>query len=156
MQSECSIPENWFEVATGFKQGDVNAPLLFTVYIDTIVRVFLPSIRHLGVKWSYKIDGHIRECRKPDTSSLSWIFMYADDIALVAESDQVLQQALTFIDDTFIQRGMEISVRKTQIMRLASTASVAPQEVAVLDPVGFHLRGHILEEVDSFKYLGSI
>ena len=156
MQSDCSRPENWFEVATGFKQGDVNAPLLFTVYIDTIVRVFLPSIRHLGVKWSYKIDGHIRECRKPDTSSLSWIFMYADDIALVAESDQVLQQALTFIDDTFIQRGMEISVRKTQIMRLASTASVAPQEVAVLDPVGFHLRGHILEEVDSFKYLGSI
>ena len=64
--------------------------------------------------------------------------------------------ALTIIDDTFIQWGMEISVRKTQIMRLASTASVAPQEVAVLDPVGFHLRGHILEEVDSFKYLGSI
>ena len=32
MQSDCSRPENWFEVATGFKQGDVNAPLLFNVY----------------------------------------------------------------------------------------------------------------------------
>ena len=64
----------------------MNAPLLFNVYIDTIVRVFEPLIRHLGVKWSYKIDGHITECRKPDTSSLSWIFLYADDIALVAEN----------------------------------------------------------------------
>ena len=36
--------------------------------------------------------------------------MYADDIALVAESDQDLQQAFTIIDDTFIQWGMEISV----------------------------------------------
>ena len=60
MQSDCSRPENWFDVATGFKQGDVNARLLFNVYIDTIVRVFEPLIRHLGVKWSYKIDGHIR------------------------------------------------------------------------------------------------
>jgi len=59
------------------------------------------------------------------------------DIALVAESDQDVQQALTTIDDTFILRGTEISVRKTQIMRLASTASVAPQEDAVLDPMGF-------------------
>ena len=36
-------------------------------------------------------------------------------------------------------------------MRLASTASVAPP----VDQVVFHLRGHILEEVDNFNYLGS-
>ena len=55
----------------------------------------------------------------------------------MAESEQDLTQALTIIDETFIQWGMEISVRKTQIMRLASTASVAPQEDAILDPVVF-------------------
>ena len=38
--------------------------------------------------------------------------MYADDIALVAESDQDLQQALTIIHDTFIQWGMEITGMK--------------------------------------------
>ena len=78
--------------------------------------------------------------------------MYADDITFVAESEQDLQQALTIIDETFIQRGMEISVQKTQIMRLASTASVAPQ----VGQVVFQLRGHILEKVDNFKYLASI
>ena len=62
----------------------------FNVYIDIIVRVFEPLIRHLGVKWSYKIDGHIRECLQPNASNLSWIFMYADDIALVAESERGL------------------------------------------------------------------
>ena len=81
----------------------MNAPLLFNVYIDTIVRVFEPLISHLGVKWSYKIDGHIRECLKPNASNLSCIFMYAYDIALVAESEQDLQQALTIIYKTFIQ-----------------------------------------------------
>jgi len=45
MQSDCNRPENWFDVATGFKQEDVNAPLLFNVYIDTIERVFEPLIR---------------------------------------------------------------------------------------------------------------
>ena len=52
MQSDCSRTENRFEVATGFKQGDVNAPLLFNVYIDTIVRGFELLISHLGVTWS--------------------------------------------------------------------------------------------------------
>ncbi|EIE23429.1 hypothetical protein COCSUDRAFT_33070 [Coccomyxa subellipsoidea C-169] len=46
MQSDSGRAENWFSVATGFKQGDVNAPLLFNVYIDTIVRVFQPLISH--------------------------------------------------------------------------------------------------------------
>jgi len=34
------------------------------------------------------------------------IALYADDIALVAENEQDLQQALTIIDETFIQWGM--------------------------------------------------
>jgi len=102
-------------------------------------------ISHLGVKWSYTIDGHIRVCRLKFELDLHVI-------ALVAKSEQDLQQALTIIEETFIQWGMETSVRKTQIMRLASTASVAPQ----VGQVVFHLRGHILEEVDNFKYLGSM
>jgi len=44
---------------------------------------------------------------------------------------------------------MEISVQTMQIMRLASTASVPHRLV-------YHLRGHILEEVENFRYLGSI
>ena len=81
--------------------------------------------------------------------------MYADDIALVSESEKDLQEALRISDETFIQWGMEISVRKTQIMRLASTTSEAPQD-SVDDRVVFHLRGQALEEVDKYKYLGSI
>ena len=60
MQSDSSKAESWFSVATGFKQGDVNAPLLFNVYINTIARAFQPLISHLGVHWSYKIDGNLR------------------------------------------------------------------------------------------------
>ncbi len=44
MQSDSGRAENLISVATGFKQGDVNAPLLYNVYIDTIVRAFQPLI----------------------------------------------------------------------------------------------------------------
>jgi len=54
MQADHSRPDSWFDVITGFKQGDVNAPLLFNIYIDTIVRVFEPLVSHLGITWQYK------------------------------------------------------------------------------------------------------
>ena len=83
--------------------------------------------------------------------------MYADDIALVAESEQDLQHALIILDDTFRQWGMGISVRKTQIMRLSHSANILSEDPTTsTGPMVFHLRGHALEEVDKFKYLGSI
>ncbi len=106
------------------------------------------------MQWSYKIDGNLRDCHKPDATSLSWIFIKADDIALVAESERDLQQALRVVD-TFGQWEMEISVHKTQVKRLSSTASTFPED-SIIGPTFFHLRGHALEEVDRFKYPGSI
>lgn len=79
--------------------------------------------------------------------------MYADNITLVAESAEDLQRALKITDDTFLQWGMEISVRKTQIIRLSSTASEALLES---DPVKGYLRGNAIVEVDKFEYSGSM
>lgn len=79
--------------------------------------------------------------------------MCADNISLVAESAEDLQRALTIIDDTFLQWGMEISVRKTQIMTLSSIASGAPLKS---DPVKGYLRGNAIVEDDKFEYSGSM
>ncbi len=43
MKADANQADSWFEVDTGFQQGDVNAPLLFTLYIDTVVKAFQPG-----------------------------------------------------------------------------------------------------------------
>ena len=38
MQADKGRQGSWFQVSTGFKQGDVNAPLFFNVFLDSICR----------------------------------------------------------------------------------------------------------------------
>ncbi|BDA48371.1 Protein FAM91A1 [Coccomyxa sp. Obi] len=95
-------------------------------------------------------DMQNRECKNPTASNMSWIFMYADDIALVAETQEALQEALAIIDRVFIQWGMHINIRKTQILCLQSGTQTGDSSEQ------FWLRGQPLEQVQMFKYLGSI
>ena len=137
---------NWFEVKTGFKQGDVNAPMLFNLFIDTVVRCLQPVLRSSGVKFMYHIDGHLRECTSRKLEDIAWVLMYADDIALVTESEADMQAALELVDRTFSQWGLQLSVKKTQVMRLGTD----PQEGSI------QIESGNIVYVDRFKYLGSI
>ena len=47
----------------GLKQGDVNAPMLFNLFIDTIVRSLEPVLKQIGVRFMYKLDGILRESK---------------------------------------------------------------------------------------------
>ena len=38
MQADKGRQDNWFQVSTGFEQGNVNAPLFFNVFLDSICR----------------------------------------------------------------------------------------------------------------------
>jgi hypothetical protein len=48
----------WFRVNIGFTQGDVNAPTLLNIVMDTLCGLLEPLVRHLGLNVSYSIDGH--------------------------------------------------------------------------------------------------
>ena len=76
--------------------------------------------------------------------------MYADDIALVADSQEALQEALNIIDITVISWGMQINVKMTKVM-VVNPSSDAPSADLTVE-----LRGQLLESVNEFKYLGSI
>ncbi len=140
-------PAAWFTVRTGFKQGDVNAPTLFNLYVDTILRCCEPLVRQLGVRIGFSDGGHLRECRRPTHMELIWIFMYADDIVLLAEDPSALQQGMNIMDDTFRQWGMIFSIPKTKVMVMGPTAG---------NEYHFTLRDTSVEVVRSFKYLGCI
>ena len=141
---------SWFEVKTGFKQGDVNAPMLFNLFIDTVVRCLEPLLGQAGVTFTYRIDGQLTHSKTRNLHEIAWILMFADDIALIMEDGEQMESALQQVDHTFSQWGLDISFKKTKVMPLL------PEVRA--DYEGSHLsiqRGQI-EFVSQFKYLGSI
>ena len=76
--------------------------------------------------------------------------MYADDIALVTETKQQMQSALELVDQIFTQWGLEMSMKKTQILPLGKVTDSASEELSIT------LQRGEIEVVEEFKYLGSI
>ena len=137
---------SWFEVKTGFKHGDVNAPMLFNLFIDSVIRCIQTALRQSGVRFVYKMDGQLRESKSRDIQEIAWILMFADDIALITESEHDMQEAVELLDQTFAQWGLEMSMKKTKVLLLSPT--VGRDEQLIIS------RGSI-DYVEQFKYLGS-
>ena len=129
---------------TGFKQGDVNAPMLFNLFMDTVVRCLLPMLKQSGIRFVYKLDGQLREFKSRNIQDIVWVFMYADDIVIFAESEAQMQAALDLTDETFARWGLEIIIKKTKAMGIGCSEPFP----------AFHLARGEIETVDAFKYLG--
>ena len=82
MQHDKDEPDSWFKVSTGFRQGDVNAPLVFNIFLGAICRYIESKLGDLGFKLAYGIDGHLTGRRKPNGSQPCWILSYADDMVI--------------------------------------------------------------------------
>ena len=121
--------------------------MLLNIFIDTVIRSVEPLLKNLGIKVSYRLDGNLRECSNPTESTLTWLMMYADDIALITETRVQMQQALNILDQAFTDWGLQ-NLDKTEIMRVGSLDEVDPEPCIVRDQA--------IKEVKHFKYLGSI
>ena len=142
--------DSWFEVKTGFKQGDVNSPMLFNLFIDTVVRSLEPLLRQEGTMFTYKIDGQLRHSKTRDLQEIVWILMYADDIALILEEDEKLEAVMQAVDSSFSAWGLEMSIKKTKVMPLL------PGVWPVHDGRHVSLQRGNVDFVSQFKYLGSM
>ena len=134
----------------GFKQGCNLALDLFTITLDTIVRHLLPQLRQLGVTISYKLDGHIMHSRNPTETELMWILLYADDISLICDDIVNFSTAVSIMDSTFTQWGLTINTNKTKVLVVGHDAETQAANTDI------YIRGHKLEVVSSFTYLGCI
>lgn len=117
-----------FEVTTGVRQGAIGSPILFNFVIDWILNSALSANDGVDIG-----DGS----RVTDLT-------FADDIALLAEDEALLQHMINRLQNAASRVGMIISPEKTKSMSCAGG-----QALNVL------LNGHVLEHVGSFKYLGS-
>ena len=75
--------------------------------------------------------------------------MYADDLALVAETRKKLQHILEVLGKIITRRGMSISISKTKILQVRT----GEQQPANEQPITLQIR--TMEVVPSIPHLGS-
>ena len=74
--------------------------------------------------------------------------LFADDTALVADSERTLQQLVTEFDRVCKRRKLKINVDKSKVLRCSREDPVPRIQIQI--------GGEQLEQVDGFKYLGSM
>ena len=91
---------DWVNIGRGVRQGCALSPELFSLYTEMIMR----KINHMdGVKLGGLNVNNIR---------------YADDTAIVADSEEQLQNLIDVITEESRKFGLEINKRKTFSMTI--------------------------------------
>lgn len=134
---KCSIKINgllsdWFDVKVGLKQGCIISPILFNLYLNDL----MVAINGLNCGVCYGDD------------SLS-ILAYADDIVLLAESENNLQAMLHTLEGWCKQWGLTINMDKSKIVHFRSKSMP-------LSNYEFSCNSKSMEIVPQYKYLGLV
>ena len=149
--------DRYFQTYTGCRQGGIESPVLFNIYMDFVLRCaehkVLEKYPNTGLEYRYRIniEASTREQRR--VKSLYGIerlkmLLYADDIVLFCEDVDELQAILEIYNNTFKRFGLTIATDKTKTLPFN-----VPENVMVMESL-VHLNNEPLENVRSFKYLG--
>ena len=110
-----------FEIKVGLHQGSVLSPLLFTVIIDV-----------LG---------------EPGRIGTPWEILFADDLAIVAISEQELQNKVVSWQERLEIGGLRMNATKSEVLVIGGGVQ---ENINIVDRRGKHLK-----QVEKFKYLGT-
>ena len=114
---------------SGVRQGGILSPLLFTVYVDSILHSL--SMSNLGCYINFVCHNS---------------FMYADDLLLLSPSVTRLQELFHFCEQKFSALDLPINVNKCQCIRIGSRYKTNCAKI-----VG---QGKEIDWVDKIRYLG--
>lgn len=135
-----------FDVKSGVLQGDTLAPLLFIIVLDYVMKnaVHDAAIEHNthGFLTNHRVGTRSREVT-PATYVNDLDF--ADDIALLENSQTACQNQLSSTSKRSNEVGLKINYEKTQII----TNQPSSNTKITVD-------GQNIEIVENFKYLGSM
>jgi len=117
------------KIGRGVRQGCCLSPILFNLYSECLTKEALEGFG------DFKIGGQIIHTVK-----------YADDLVLLAKNEKVLQDMINKLIEIGRCYGKEMNVEQTKVIRISRQPS----------PVKIMINQKQLENVESFKYLGSI
>ena len=146
-----------FDTMVGCRQGALESPLLFNIYMDFVVRIaryeVFKKYPDAGIKVDYCIPNDVsprdyRNRAKPNGSMYVTELLYADDEAIFANSIQLLKNILEIYDQTFSRFGLQISYSKTETMAFNVKDEIKNQECLLM------IGNNKIKNVRSFKYLG--
>lgn len=127
-----NIETDWVESKKGVRQGCILSPLLFSFYTEELAA----RIREARLGLELNVEGYGRQ--------VLGILLYADDIVLIAGSNEVLQKMLNITSKYGQDFGVRFSREKSGVMVING------QEVEE----GWKLSGGDLPRVENYKYLG--
>ena len=114
---------------SGVKQGCPLSPLLFVTTLDEVMNKSASTPR--GIRWGV--------CNRLEALE------YADDIVLLSHTAQEMKEKLADLQKHAGEVGLYINTNKTKVMRIKTRNTEA-----------FEIGNTIIEDVNSFNYLGSI
>jgi hypothetical protein len=135
---KCSVRVNgclsdWFPVSIGLKQGCILSPILFNLYLNSLVE----EIRDSGI--GVDLEGEI-----------IGMLLYADDIVFLAETEADLQRLLSILHKWSETWNMSVNVDKTKVVHF-KCGPATPRSA------GPFLYGETeLEVVERYRYLGVV
>ena len=101
---------NSFQVHTGCRQGGIESPVLFNIYMDFVLRCVehevLSKYPNTGLKYSYRIKSESSNRKQRSIHKISGndrlrMLLYADDIVLFCEDINELNDILSIYDSNF-------------------------------------------------------
>ena len=118
---------DWFQIRKGIGQSYILSPCLFNLYAEYIMRNAGLEEAQAGIKIAARNINNFR---------------YADDITLMAESEEELKNLLMKVKEESEKVGLKFNIQKAKIM--------------VFGPItSWQIDGETMETVTDFIFLGS-
>ena len=92
---------DWFQIGKGVHQGCVFSPCLFNLYAEYIMRNAGLEETQAGIKYAGRNINNLR---------------YANDTALMAESEEELKSLLMKVKVESEKVGLKLNIQKTKVM----------------------------------------
>ena len=118
---------DWFQIGKGVRQGCILSPCLFNLYAEYIMWNARLNEAQAGIRTAGRKINNLR---------------YADDITLIAESEEELKRLLMKVKEENEKDSLKLKIQKTMIMAYSPITS-------------WQIGGETMETVTDFIFLGS-
>ena len=122
-----------FPCNIGTKQGDVSSPIIFSLFINDLFTMLRDTCSE-GILITKNIQNIL-------------CLMFADDVASCAETATKLQQQINIIQNFCSVTGMELNLKKTEIMVFRNGGYLRSYEK-------WKYKGNLIRTTSLYKYMG--